>query len=108
MTISFPTTWHFGLLIGWMSAAGLVIGWMWFTIGPLNNRKTQHATPAEHQSEVIVVIAAVASQGAVCLLLLGSTGPGAKVVEAILSVGSVALAWAVVHTMFTTRHARHF
>ena len=40
------------------------------------------------------------------LLLLGSLGPGGKVTEAILSVGSVALARSVVHTMFTTRYAR--
>src|SRR5665647_374483 len=107
--ISVPGTWQYGLLIGWMSAAGLFVGWMWFTIWPLNNRETaQHATrddPGRASSDVVVV-AAVASLGAVGLLLMGSSGPAGKVTEAILSVGSVALAWAVVHTMFTTRYAR--
>ena len=54
-----------------------------FTIWPLNNRETeQHATrddPGRASSDVIVVVAAVASLGAVGLLLLGSAGPGDKV-----------------------------
>ena len=107
---SVPGTWQYGLLIGWMSAAGLFVAWMWFTIWPMNNRETaEHATcddPGRASSDVIVVVAAIASLGAVGLLLLGSTGPGGKVPQAILSVGSVTLAWSVVHTMFTTRYAR--
>lgn len=110
VAISLPGMWQYGLLIGWMSAAGLFVGWMWFTIWPLNNRQTeQHATrddPGRASSDVIVLVAAVASLGAVGLLLLGGPGPGGKVAQGALSFGSVALAWSVVHTMFTTRYAR--
>ena len=110
VALSVPGTWQYGLLMGWMSAAALFAGWMWFTIGPMNSRETaQHATrddPGRASSDVIVLVAAVASLGAVGLLLLGSGGPGGKVVEAIVSVVSVALGWAVVHTMYTTRYAR--
>ena len=110
VAVSIPSTWQYGLLIGWMCAAGLFVGWMLFTLWPLNDRETaQHATrddPGRAASDVIVLLASVASLGAVGLLLLGSAGPGGKVAEAILSVGSVALAWSVVHTMFTTRYAR--
>jgi uncharacterized membrane protein len=110
VAISVPGTWQYGLLIGWMSAAGLFVGWMWFTIWPMNNRQTaQHATrddPGRASSDVIVLVAAVASLGAVGLLVMGSAGSGGKVAEAIFSVGSVALAWAVVHTIFTVRYAR--
>lgn len=70
---------------------------------------SQHATrddPGSASSDVIVLLAAVASLGAVGLLLLDAAGAGGRVAEAILSVCSVALAWSVVHTMFTTRYAR--
>ena len=83
---------------------------MWLIIWPMNNLETaQHATrddPGAASSDVIVVVAAVASLGAVGLLLLGGGGTGGKVTEAVLSVSSVALAWSVVHTVFTTRYAR--
>ena len=110
VAVSIVSTWQYGLLIGWMSAAGLFAGWMWFTIWPMNNRQTaQRATrddPGRASSDVIVVLATVTSLGAVGLLLLGGPGPGGKVAQAALSFGSVALAWSVVHTMFTTRYAR--
>jgi len=110
VAFSVPATWQYGLLIGWMCSAGLFVGWMLFTLWPLNGRETAlHATrddPGRAASDVIVLVASVASLGAVGLLLLGSAGPGGKVAEAILSVGSVALSWSVVHTLFTTRYAR--
>jgi uncharacterized membrane protein len=109
VAVSVPGTWQYGLLLGWMSAAALFVAWTWFTIWPMNNRETaQHATrddPGRASSDVIVVLAAVASLGAVGLLL-GGAGAGGKVAQAALSFGSVALAWSVVHTMFTVRYAR--
>ena len=110
VAVSVPGTWQYGLLIGWMSAAALFVAWTWFTIWPMDSRETaQHATrddPGRASSDVIVLLAAVASLGAVGLLLLGGTGR--KVVEATLGFGSVALAWSVVHTMFTVRYARQY
>lgn len=110
VAVSIPNSWQYGLLIGWMSAAALFVAWMWFTIWPMNNRETaQHATrddPGRASSDVIVVLSAVASLSAVGLLLLGGAGTGGRVVEAALSFGSVALAWSVVHTVFTVRYAR--
>jgi len=52
---------------------------------------------------VVVLMAAVASLAAVAVLLLE---PGEKDAQAALTIGSVALAWASVHTVFTTRYAR--
>jgi uncharacterized membrane protein len=110
VAVSIPSTWQYGILIGWMCAAALFVAWTWFTIWPMDNRETsRHATrddPGRASSDVIVLLAAVASLGAVGLLLLGGAGTGGRVAEAILSFGSVALAWSVVHTMFTTRYAR--
>lgn len=110
VAVSIPSTWLFGILIGWMCAAALFVAWTWFIIWPMDNRETsQHATrddPGMASSDVIVLLAAVASLGAVGLLLLGRAGTGGQVAEAVLSVCSVALAWSVVHTMFTTHYAR--
>lgn len=104
-------TWQYGLLIGWMAAAAVFIAWMWATIWPMDAASTaRHAVREDAgrtATDIAVVIAAVASLGAVGLLLLGgASGTTARDVHAALSVGSVALAWATVHTMYTARYAR--
>jgi uncharacterized membrane protein len=76
--------WRYGLLAAWMFAAVVFLV------------KT---------TDVLVVLAAVASLGAVALLLSSGSSSG-KDLQALLSVGSVALAWASVYTMYTTRYAR--
>lgn len=110
VAVSVPGSWQYAVLLGWMSAAAVFVAWTWFNIWPMNNRETaQHATrddPGRASSDVIVILAAVASLGAVGLLLLGGDGTGGKVTDAVLSFGSVALAWSVVQTMFSVRYAR--
>jgi uncharacterized membrane protein len=108
--VSIPLPWQLGLLLGWMAAATLFTVWMWFTIWPMDAHETAvHAVREDTgraTSDVLVLSAAVASLAAVALLLeAGSAGPRKDLVAA-LSVASVALAWATVHTMFTTRYAR--
>jgi uncharacterized membrane protein len=108
--VSIPLPWQLGLLLGWMAAATLFTVWMWFTIWPMDAHETAvHAVREDTgraTSDVLVLSAAVASLAAVALLLeAGSAGPRKDLVAA-LSVAGVALAWATVHTMFTTRYAR--
>ena len=113
-TAATPAGWQLGLLVGWMAGAALYVAWMWFTIWPLDGSATkQHAShedPGQKSADVAVLTAAVASLAAVGLFLgTGSSGTGsAKVVEAVLTVLSVALAWAMVHTLFTVRYARMY
>ena len=83
---------------------------MWATIWPLSAHETAvHAVREDTgraTSDALVVVAAVASLAADAILLeAGSAGPRKDLVAA-LSVASVALAWATVHTLFTTRYAR--
>jgi uncharacterized membrane protein len=83
---------------------------MWATIGPMDGAATAaHAAredPGRRPSHLVVNGAALASLAAVALLLArGSAGGAAEVGQAALSVASVALAWATVHTAFTTRYA---
>jgi uncharacterized membrane protein len=100
---------RYGLLLGWMAAAALFTTWMWVIIWPMDADQTaDHATVEDAgraATDVVVVLAAVASLGAVALLLMGSSGAH-KDLDAGLGVLSVALAWGTLHTVSTTRYAR--
>lgn len=111
VVVSFPLTWQYGLLLGWMTAAAVFVVWEWLTLWPMDEAKTAASAlredPGRTASDVIVLSAAVGSLGAVALLLLGgSSSGGSKDVQAAVSLVGVALAWATVHTIFTTRYAR--
>jgi uncharacterized membrane protein len=105
-------TWQVGLLVGWMATAIVFVAWMWATIWPMDPEETAgHALREDAgrtATDVTVAAAAVASLGAVGLLLLGeSSAPQAtKDVHAALCLASVGLAWATLHTLFTARYAR--
>jgi len=107
--VSIPLSWQLGLLLGWMAAATLFTVWMWVTIFPMDAQETAlHAVREDTgraTSDVLMLVAAVASLAAVALLLeAGSSGPRKDLVAA-LGLSSVGLAWATVHTLFTTRYA---
>ncbi|KAE8762905.1 DUF1345 domain-containing protein [Georgenia thermotolerans] len=102
--------WPVGLLLGWIVAAGVYVGWLWVTVAHMDGVATAtHAAredPGRRPVHLLVNGAALVSLGAVALLLVGrSGGAAAEVGRAVLSVASVALAWVTVHTAFTTRYA---
>jgi len=102
--------WRYGLLAGWIVGAATFISWTWIIIWPLDPSGTaSHATredPSRGVLDVVVLGAAVASLGAVAALLLAKTSHPA--VDAAVSLGSVAVAWIAVHTVFTARYADLF
>jgi uncharacterized membrane protein len=106
------STWQLGLLAGWMAASAVFIAWMWSTVLPMDSEATaRHALRVDAgrtATDVGVVVAAIASLGAVALLLLGASSAGAATrdVDAALCVCSVGLAWGTLHTLFTARYAR--
>jgi uncharacterized membrane protein len=111
VAVSFPLTWQYGLLLGWMTAAAVFVVWEWLTLWPMDEAGTAASAlredPGRTASDVIVLSAAVGSLGAVALLLLGgSSSGGSKDLQAAMSLVGVAFAWASVHTIFTTRYAR--
>ena len=111
VAVSFAGPWQVALLGGWMAAAALFVVWMWLTIWPMDARATAaHAVrenPGRAATDATFLLAALASLIAVGLLLLGgASNAGGKPAQAALSLGSVALAWASVHTLFTARYAR--
>jgi uncharacterized membrane protein len=97
--------------IGWDVTAIVLLTWTWFTIWPMGAAATAtHATredPTRAVSDVIVLAAAVASLAAVGFVLVeaGSAEGATQDLLAALGVGTVALSWLVVHTVFTLRYA---
>jgi uncharacterized membrane protein len=109
LVVAATVGWRYGPLVGWMVAAAVFLTWVWSRIVHLDARETAaHAVredPGRRTSDILIVVAAVASLGAVALLLSGASSSG-KDLQALLGVVSVAVAWASVHTMYTTRYAR--
>jgi uncharacterized membrane protein len=109
--VSAPMTWQFGLLLGWEAAAAVFVVWAWAALWPMDADATAaravQEDPGRAASDIIILASAVASLAAVGLLLLGgSSAGGGKDLQAGVSVVGVGLAWAAVHTTFTTRYAR--
>ena len=107
VTVGVAWTGPHGLLLGWIAAAAMYDGTLWLRIGRMTAAETaRHAVaenPGRGLTEAVVLGAAVASLGAVALLLTGSDQPD---VRAALSLAAVAASWITVHTVFTTRYAR--
>ena len=106
--------WTAHLLVGW------VVGALAFCIPVLRLafRLDAQATAdvlegaegGRTETDAIVVIAALASLGAVALMLLGKgTGSASsRVFEGLLSVLAVGAGWLAVHTIYILRYARHY
>lgn len=93
---------------GWICFALVFLLLTWRAIWGMDARETaSHATredPTAALSGTILTVACIASLGAVALLLSGNH-QGGKVLDPALAVTSVALAWFLVHTVFTLKYA---
>ena len=97
--------------VGWDAAAITLLVWTWLTIWPMDDREAAtHATredPTRAVSDVLLLSAAAASLAAVGFFLLQASsakGPTQDILAGV-GVGTVALSWLVVHTVFTLRYA---
>lgn len=99
-------------LIGWDAAAAVFLAWVWFAVAHLDPETTGRVAVLEDTSvpvaDLLVLASGVALLAAVGLALLraGRAGGGTKAYLIGVGVLSVALTWAVVHTVFTLRYAR--
>jgi uncharacterized membrane protein len=102
------------LVIGWAAASLVFVIWVWLVIGRMDSRSTaSHAVredPVRGVAELLILGATVASLGAVALLLIDarSASNARGGVLAAMALGSVALSWALIHTLYTLRYARLF
>jgi uncharacterized membrane protein len=101
-----------GTLVGWDTAVGVYIAWVWLKIWPLDPEHTgpvaEHEDPTRAAADLLLLSAALASLVAVGVVLAsaGKTSGAAEDVRVGLGLGSVVLSWALVHTVYTLRYAR--
>ncbi|SDK15619.1 Uncharacterized membrane protein [Cryobacterium psychrotolerans] len=100
--------WVPAVIVGWASACVTYLLWVWFTVWRMDASTTaSHATredPGRAISDLLVVIASLASLGAPVSLLIEARA-SERITIAMLAVMSVALSWALIHTLFTLRYA---
>ena len=103
--------WSLAVILGWAAACVTYIGWVWIVVGRQDADTTaSHATredPSRGVSEFLILLAGLASLGAIVVLLLGTnaTSGSQRGLLAGVAIVSVALSWVLVHTLFTLRYA---
>lgn len=103
-------SWPHGLLAGLMALAGVFVAWTRWALRGFDAEQTRsHARQEDAGGAVTdagVLLTVVASLTAVAVLL-ASSGAG-RILDGALAVGSVALSWFMLHTMYTGRYARAY
>jgi uncharacterized membrane protein len=100
-----------GLLLGWDTAAVLYVGWLSTVLlgrdAERTARRARTTDPDRLSTDVALLSAAVASLGAVAVVLLRapSNGGTLEFVQVGFGVVSVVLSWAMVHMLYTLRYA---
>lgn len=103
--------WPYAASVGWAVACAVYVTWVWVAISRIGGAETRRRASAEDPSktttEVLLLIASVASLAAL-VLLLGQTknasAPGKDLI-ALLGAASVGLSWFFIHTLYTLRYA---
>jgi uncharacterized membrane protein len=102
---------QFAPVIGWDAGAVTFLWWTWLSIwhrGPEQTRQlATREDPSRGTADLILLSASVISLVAVGAALIGAhRGQGAEeLIRVLLGVASVALSWAVVHSVFCLRYA---
>jgi uncharacterized membrane protein len=103
--------WPYAAVAGWDGAAVVFSTWVWIVIAPMTPAATKsHATrenPGRAVSDVIVILAAVASLAAVGVVLIHAAAARGATQGLLAGFGvvSIALSWFAIHTLFTLRYA---
>ena len=104
-------SWAYAPAMGWAAASLTYLIWVWAVIGRLEAEATaahaRHEDPGRGTSDALVLTATLASFAGVALILLEASNAEGATKAAIVSMalGSVALSWFLVHTLFTLRYA---
>lgn len=103
---------EFGFLAGWNTATAVYLAWVWMMVWPRDAKQTarwaEYTDPTRALADLLVLTAAVASLVAVGFVLAHAARSQGmwELMQVGLSLASVVLSWAVVHTVFTLRYAR--
>ncbi|MCH6472585.1 DUF1345 domain-containing protein [Sinomonas terrae] len=111
LLVGLTENWAYAPALGWAAASATYLVWVWAVIGRLGPAATAaHARredPGRAFSDALVLAATVASFAGVALILLDASNAQGHAKEAIvaLALGSIALSWFLVHTLFALRYA---
>jgi uncharacterized membrane protein len=114
VVVAVAAPWYYGPLCGWITACALFLALTWRRTWPMDPEQTaQHAVREDTTragADVVLLLSAVASLTAVGVVMAkGSSDHGTRqAVDVVLTVAAIALAWAVVHTSYALRYARHY
>ncbi len=103
--------WAFAATVGWCVSAAIYSTWVWLVVRNKDAEATKHHASSEEPSrsiaDVLVVILSIASLFSVAFVLVqASNSHGAmKLFLALLALGSVALSWFLLHTLYMLRYA---
>ena len=106
--------WQLSLLVGWDTVALLVVVRVWLRVARFTPQQTSDLATSEDDSrtwaDLLLVSSSVASLAgaAVGILEARHSDPTFKVLLTGASVLTVALSWAVVHTVFALRYAHEY
>jgi uncharacterized membrane protein len=106
--------WQFALLAGWDAAGATLVAWVWRTVHQLDANDTHVYATREDNSRasthVFLIGASVAGLVGTGLDLVkaSQTGGNGKLALTLIAVLTVAVSWAVVHTVFALRYAHEF
>ncbi len=103
--------WRYAPAVGWIVTAVVYLCWTWAVVGRFSAAETQrHAVaedPTRAVTDLVMLVASVASLGGVVYLLGAGSSQGVESdISALLGVLSVAASWFAVHTVFTMRYTR--
>jgi len=111
-TVAIGASWSVAALAAWDTAALVFLLLVWPAVAGLDAAGTAQLAKAEDASpseaEAVIVGAGVASLVAVGFTLVeaGKSAGATRALLIALAIGSVVLAWASVHTVYTLRYAR--
>jgi uncharacterized membrane protein len=109
--VGFLGSWQYAPAAGWAASSATYLVWVWSVIGRLGPAATAaHARredPGRVFSDALVLTATVASFAGVGLILLDASSAQGLTKDATvaMALGSIALSWFLVHTLFTLRYA---
>lgn len=110
----FLVAWQIAVVFGWDVAAVVILVAVWSTVWRLDADATRsHATHEDSSraaAEVVIVAASVASLSAVAfdLAKANSESGTTKFAFTVAGIVTIALSWAVVHTVFTLRYGHEY
>lgn len=104
------------LLAGWTVLSGVFVIWTWIALWWLNARDTKTHAEQEQPGHLVVVslilLGALSSLWAIGVLIKQAKADVGDVPDSLLAaaiaVGSVALSWMTIHTLYTLIYAKHY